>query len=207
VSFYQPFEVTAFHSCDRELGMRLLNGTDELRPSNNPWDWLGSGIYFWEQNPHRALAYAEEAARQQQKFSGRIGTPFVIGAVIELGRCLNLIDPGSISIVKEGYFQLSYFQNKKGDKMPVNKGANRQLDCAVINCIHNYFDEFGLPPYDSIRSPFHEGLPIYEGANFTDRLHIEICVRNPAMIKGYFLPRPIERFNPYLLAPKKRRGQ
>lgn len=126
--------------------MRLLNGTDELRPSNNPWDWLGSGIYFWEQNPHRALAYAEEAARQQQKFSGRIGTPFVIGAVIELGRCLNLIDPGSISIVKEGYFQLSYFQNKKGDKMPVNKGANRQLDCAVINCIHNYFDEFGLPP-------------------------------------------------------------
>jgi len=26
------------------------------------------------------------------------------------------------------------------------------------------------------------------------------------MIKGYFLPRPIERFNPYLLAPKKGEG-
>ncbi len=142
----QPFEVTAFHSCDRELGMRLLNGSDELRPSHNPWDWLGPGIYFWEQNPSRALTYAEEAARQQQKFSGRIKTPFVIGAIIELGECLNLMEP----------------------------------------------------IYDTVRSPFHEGAPIYEGANFTDRLHVEICVRNPAKIKGYFLPRPVERFNPYL---------
>lgn len=83
--------------------MRLLNGSDELRPSTNPWDWLGPGIYFWEQNPSRALTYAEEAARQQQKFSGRIRTPFVIGAIIELGECLNLMEPNSINIVK-GYF-------------------------------------------------------------------------------------------------------
>jgi len=52
--------------------MRLLKGTDELRPSNNPWDCLGPGIYFWEQNPYRALTYAEEAACIHQKFSGRI---------------------------------------------------------------------------------------------------------------------------------------
>lgn len=103
MSYHQPYEVIAFHSCDKELGMRLLNGSDELRPSTNPWDWLGPGIYFWEQNPSRALTYAEEAARQQQKFSGRIRTPFVIGAIIELGECLNLMEPNSINIVK-GYF-------------------------------------------------------------------------------------------------------
>ena len=55
-----------------------------------------------------------------------------------------------------------------------------------------------LPPFDTIRSPFHEGGPIYTGANFTDRLHIELCVLNPKCIKGYFLPRPIQLFNPYL---------
>jgi hypothetical protein len=47
------------------------------------------------------------------------------------------------------------------------------------------------PRYDTIRSPFQEGGPIY-------RLHIEICVLNPDLIKGYFLPRPVEEFNPYL---------
>jgi pimeloyl-ACP methyl ester carboxylesterase len=57
--------------------MCLLNGSDELCPSDNPWDWLGPGIYFWEQNPYRALAYAREAARIDQKFSGKIKTPFV----------------------------------------------------------------------------------------------------------------------------------
>jgi hypothetical protein len=29
-------------------------------------------------------------------------------------------------------------------------------------------------------------------------LHIEICVLNTNLIKGYFLPLPVEEFNPYL---------
>lgn len=198
MAYHQPFEVTAFHSCDRELGMRLLNGSDELRPSNNSWDWLGPGIYFWEQNPYRALTYAEEAAQRQQKFSGKIRTPFVIGAMIELGNCLNLVEPNSINIVKEAYGELMATVRDDKIVMPTNKGANRQLDCAVIRYIHEMNRRDGMPVYDTIRSPFQEGGPIYEGANFTDRLHIEICVRNPALIKGYFLPRPVERFNPYL---------
>jgi hypothetical protein len=178
--------------------MRLLNGSDELRPSNNSWDWLGPGIYFWEQNPYRALTYAEEAAQRQQKFSGKIRTPFVIGAMIELGNCLNLVEPNSINIVKEAYGELMATVRDDKIVMPTNKGANRQLDCAVIRYIHEMNRRDGMPVYDTIRSPFQEGGPIYEGANFTDRLHIEICVRNPALIKGYFLPRPVERFNPYL---------
>ena len=196
--YHQPYDVMAFHSCDRELGLRLLNGFDELRPSNNPWDWLGPGIYFWEHNPSRALTYAEEAARLQQKFSGRIKTPFVIGAIIELGWCLNLMEPNSINIVKEAYTFLLRTMREGGENMPENKGANRQLDCAVIRWVHESNKKFGDVAYDTVRSPFHEGNPIYEGANFTDRLHVEICVRNPAKIKGYFLPRPVEVFNPYL---------
>jgi len=178
--------------------MRLLNGSDELRPSNNTWDWLGPGIYFWEQNPYRALTYAEEAARQHQKFNGKIRTPFVIGAIIELGNCLNLIEPNSINIVKEAHSFLLRTIQDSGGRMLQNKGANRKLDCAVITYVHESNKRIGEPAYDSVRSPFQEGSPIYEGANFTDRLHIEICVRNPALIKGYFLPRPVGRFNPYL---------
>ena len=198
MAYHQPFQITGFHSCDRDLGLRLLNGSDELRPSDNPWDWLGPGVYFWEQNPYRALAYAVEAAKRDQKFNGKIKTPFVIGAIIELGNCLNLIEPNSINIVKEAHSKLQVVIKESGEKMPVNKGANRQLDCAVIKYVHESNKKIQAPVYDTIRSPFQEGGPIYEGANFTDRLHIEICVLNTSLIKGYFLPRPVEEFNPYL---------
>lgn len=201
MSYDQPYEVIGFHSCDRALGMRLLNGSDELRLSNNPWDWLGPGIYFWEHNPYRALTYAQEAATKKQKFGGKITTPFVIGAIIELGNCLNLIEPNSINILKEAYPPLFRIMQDNGEEMPTNKDANRRLDCAVIKYVHLCHRKFGHPPYDTIRCPFHEGGPIYTSANFTDRLHIEICVLNPRMIKGYFLPRPVHTFNPYLNRP------
>ena len=33
----------------------LLRG-EPLQPSENDYDWLGRGIYFWEHGPQRALA-------------------------------------------------------------------------------------------------------------------------------------------------------
>lgn len=198
MAFHQPYEIVGFHSCDRSVGLKILSGEDELRPSSNNWDWLGPGIYFWEQNPDRALEYAKECAKGTQKFSGRITTPFVIGAIIELGNCLNLVEPNSISIVKEAYIGLSVANAQIRENLVVNKGPNRHLDCTVIRYVHDLNKILKELPYDTVRCPFTEGGPIYAGANFTDRLHMEVCVCNPKMIKAYFLPRPIGRFNPYL---------
>jgi hypothetical protein len=39
--------VLGFHGCDQSVADDLLNGKDFV-PSANDWDWLGSGIYFWE---------------------------------------------------------------------------------------------------------------------------------------------------------------
>ena len=82
--------------------------------------------------------------------------------------------------------------------MPINKGSNRALDCAVIQFIHQTRLQTGELPLDTIRSAFVEGTEVYPGASFTSRHHIQICVINPEMIKGYFLPRPIKQFNPFL---------
>lgn len=198
MAFHQPFQVIGFHSCDKKTGLRILNGEDHLRPSANSWDWLGPGIYFWEQNPNRALQYAMECAEGTQKSAGKIYTPFVIGAIIELGNCLNLIEPDSISIVNEAYEELVKTINDAGGKLPKNKEANRALDCAVIKYVHESNVRTNRPAYDTIRSPFHEGGELYEGANFSKRLHMEVCVKNPKCIKGYFLPQPLEEFNPFL---------
>ena len=64
--------------------------------------------------------------------------------------------------------------------------------------MHQSRIDSGEEPYDTIRSPFDEGSKVYPGASFTSRNHIQVCVINPTLIKGYFLPTPIEEFNPYL---------
>ena len=170
----------------------------DLRPSNNPWDWLGQGIYFWEQNPKRALEYAIESAKGTQFNRRRINTPFVLGTAIELGHCLNLVEPESIELLRVAYEWLKKSYAELNQPLPSNQGNNRQLDCAVIQYIHLSQKQAGKPPYDTIRCPFQEGSEVYPGANFTTRLHIQICVLNPSLIKGYFLPRPIDEFNPFL---------
>ncbi len=47
----------------------------------------------------------------------------------------------------------------------------------------------GEPPFDSVRGVFFEGNELYEGAGFLDKTHIQICIRNPNLIRGYFIPR------------------
>lgn len=78
--------VIAYHGCDGDVARRLLDGEPFLT-SNNAYDWLGGGIYFWEFGPDRALAFAEEQVRRR-----RIKTPAVIGALLLLGECFDLLD-------------------------------------------------------------------------------------------------------------------
>ena len=198
MNYYQPLQTIGFHSCDKEVGLKVLNGEMDLNPSENSWDWLGRGIYFWEQNPGRALLYANESAEGKQKNKTRINTPFVIGGIIELGNCLNLLESESLAVVKKAYAWLAEVYSNTNKEMPVNKGAKRDLDCAVIKWALEMNEKKGIQSYDTVRSAFPEGHALYEGSNFTDRLHVELCVINKELIKGYFLPRPIDRFNPNL---------
>jgi len=133
---YQPFTVIGFHSCDKEVGLKVLNGKDELLPSQNSWDWLGEGVYFWEQNPLRAMEYAQASAKRTQFNKVPIKTPFVLGAIIDLGNCLNLVESGSLEILGQAYKGLSQVIKGSDGKMPGNKKDNRALDCAVIQFIH-----------------------------------------------------------------------
>lgn len=195
---HQPFQIIGYHSCDREIGLKILNGKEQLKPSSNHWDWLADGIYFWEHNPIRALEYAVDVATKKQFNNGKIKNPFVLGAIIELGNCLNLVESESLLILEEAYKGLNTLYESAGNKMPVNEGNNRQLDCAVIRFVHQSRKQSNEKAYDTIRSPFDEGEKVYPNASFTTKNHIQVCVINQLVIKGYFLPHPIEEFNPFL---------
>ena len=119
---HQPFQIIGYHSCDKEIGLKVLNGEIDLKPSENTWDWLGGGVYFWEQNPQRALQYATESARGKQFNKVKIETPFVLGAIIQLGNCLNLIESESLAILEESYKGLKQVYEELNKKLPENKG-------------------------------------------------------------------------------------
>jgi hypothetical protein len=173
-----------YHGCDRRVAEKLLNGTP-FAASENDWDWLGSGVYFWEANPLRGIEFARE---WQQK--GRIIEPYVVGAVIDLGFCLDLISSNGVAAVKSAYSDFLAYAEEAGVRVPKNRGGNdrlrRELDCAVINHLHKVRDATALTPFDNVRGVFIEGERIYPEAGFFEKTHIQICVRNIACIKGVF---------------------
>lgn len=70
----------------------------------------------------------------------------------------------------------------------------RNLDCSVLESLHAGRMVSGEMPYDSVRGVFVEGKPLYEGAGIYDKTHVQICIRNPNCILGFFLPREQARW-------------
>ena len=48
-----PNLIIGFYGCDKKVAYDIINGKTQLKESLNSYDWLGSGMYFWEQNLRR----------------------------------------------------------------------------------------------------------------------------------------------------------
>jgi hypothetical protein len=185
-----PSSILGFHGTDAQTVRKILNDPKtHLHSSNNDYDWLGGGIYFWENDPLRALQFAKE----RMKWKGQQGKePGVIGAIIDLGLCFNLFDQPALKELAQSYEELSGDFASFGIELPRNgrdgKLWSRNRDCLVIDHVHDLRKEQGLPAYDTVRSAFQEGEPVFPGTEFRKKHHIQIAVRNTACIKGYFLP-------------------
>lgn len=292
----RPNLVIGFHGCDESILTKVINGQDNLQKSENVFDWLGHGIYFWQNSKNRAMEYAREA---QNRPNSKIKTPAVLGAIIDLGHCMDLIDSEFLLELKEGYRALKKSRLAAGIPLPKNKSVQnsrdkllRNLDCAVIETVHTINKEtlanikksekiileiaftfeyiyrldsdssigesayislarkildsldklidsledahlvnlevikifkyavniverkdiklfkkaeekflkmaddvmcsaMLFSEYDSVRGVFFEGKRLYPGAGFSEKDHIQLCIRNPNCIKGFFLPREI----------------
>jgi hypothetical protein len=186
--------VVGFHGCDRAVGEHVLLGRGQLKPSTNTYDWLGSGIYFWEHSEHRAWAWALDAHTR-----GEIREPFVLGAYINLGRCFDLTDTASTSQLSAFYQDYENSTAAAGrplaeNRVPSGSGGEvltRHLDCAVLNfglAGKDQSEDHGEAPFETVRGVFVEGPPAYKGAAIRTKTHIQICVRDPSCILGFFMP-------------------
>lgn len=187
--------VLGYHGCPREIGEKAVGGQLDLLRSENAYDWLGWGAYFWEGDLERARDWAISRGYQD---------PYVVGAIIDLGECLDLLVLENLALLTWAYEDLLATREKAGKPMPKNKDARgdgnhdkvlRELDCAVINRLHYLIDaqptnlEDPIPPFDTVRGLFVEGAPVYPGARLYTKSHTQIAVRNSACIKGIFIPR------------------
>ncbi len=200
----RPNLVVGFHGCDETTCNTLLNNPNRIKISKERYDWLGNGMYFWENNYQRALDWANEKFQRK-----KISRPAVIGAVIDLGYCCDFLNTEHIQMFKRTYDRLATDHKRAGIALYRNidivqdlykDKILRELDCAVIEHMYQNiltqikddisrqgFTEEHLP--DSVRGAFVEGGPVFEGSGIHEKTHIQIAIRNPNCIKGFFLPR------------------
>ncbi len=117
--------VIGFQGCDQSVVDKVVAGEEKLLASTNDYDWLGNGIYFWENNEARALQWAEELVKRK---SSSVKTPAVIGAIIDLGYCLDLTDSLCLEELKKGYEALVAMCNETGMPMPQNMNLGNSTD-------------------------------------------------------------------------------
>jgi hypothetical protein len=205
--------IIGFHGCDKQAAAALITNPNIIKISKEPYDGLGHGMYFWENNQERAMQWAVERQLRRKR---DVADAAVIGAVIQLGYCCDLLDSRFTNLLRTYYMKMKEAYNKTGTPLPINRDMStdphknkllRVLDCTVIEYMHDYIEkqckeskkEKGfseLKIFDSTRGVFMEGAPVYEGAEIFEKTHIQICIRNSNCIKGFFLPRQEIEFLP-----------
>jgi hypothetical protein len=178
---------------DKDTALKILTHEEEFKHSTNMYDWLGSGVYFWENNLERARQFAEENSKRDPR---KIKSPYAIGAILDLKNCLDLLDQKCLDFLKASFEHMQTSLVAEGKDMPRNSSfgskdfdfKNRELDCATIR----YAIQLAIDadqPFDSVRAAFHEGGALYETSGFSIKSHIQIAIINPDCIKGIFIPR------------------
>lgn len=149
----------------------------DWKASQNEYDWLGQGIYFWE--------HAQERA---QRWAGERG--IVIGAVIQLGQCLDLTDLHATEMLPDAFKRVQGLYKKSKRPLPTNHGKefkNRKLDCLVLNHLVVSLKKKGME-VQAIRGAFEEGESAFPGSMLKKETHIQVAVRDLACILGVFRP-------------------
>ncbi len=185
--------VIAYHGCDESLVTGVLLNEQKVEVSSKDYDWLGRGIYFWEHGPRRALEWARWHARVFKK----IRRPAVLGAFVNLGNCFDLLDTNYTRLLAEMFPLYRQVCERGGRPVPQNLPARdeasgdlvrRFLDCAVINWCLDFLEKEEQQHFHTVRCVFSEGAPAYEGSKIMAKSHIQIAVRDPSAVMGYFKP-------------------
>jgi hypothetical protein len=138
--------------------------------------------------PQRAWEFAAERAVKPGPSGRQIAKPAVVGAAIDLRLCLKMLDSSFIGMIRGAYDQpledLAAAEAPMPKNMVASERLKRNLDRAMIRMLHAIRASDDLDLFDTVRAVFTEGGSLCGGAGFAAKSHIQLCVRDPAGIRG-----------------------
>jgi hypothetical protein len=179
--------VVAYHGTTADQADRLVEGYP-FKPSSNTDDWLGEGIYFWEYAPKQAWWWAS-------KFK-RFARPAVVGAMIRLGNCLDLLDPENVQGLKKLHSEMMKKWRRANVAIPENGNQHKNLDCAIFNDFYSRANN-AETPIDTTRAvyvPTESAKRVWKRSWIYEEAHIQICVRSPKNILAVWHVGPDGRY-------------
>ncbi|WP_426303939.1 hypothetical protein ACN9MJ_13045 [Acidovorax facilis] len=202
----------AYHGCDITTRDDLVTGLiRNLRSSTNEYDWLGDGSYYFENDSTRALQYAKYTANHPTLNLTKvpIGTPAVVGVVLDVSRWLDMTTQEGIDNYRIALRTLLTGFAATGKPPPANTAAfsgdadliHRSLDRAVYELIHslratelaNGMAEgdaskvVDMAPYQATRGAFKQGLQVGATSSVHEGNHVQIALRDVNCVRGWFL--------------------
>jgi hypothetical protein len=140
--------------------------------SQNEYDWLGEGVYFFQDAPLRAL----EWARQRHGADAA-----VLQSRISLVDSMDLLDIAWFEELTVVHDEFVAAAKRAGLALPRQTSGAHRLDRDVINYLAGVLADKGIV-IRSVRAAFFEGKPVYPNSAIYDRAHIQIAVRDTSAI-------------------------
>ncbi len=164
--------VRGYHGTHMSYASDILK--DGFRASENKLDWLGDGIYFFQDSSQRAIDWAKKLHTVEWA---------VVKADISLTGCMDLLDKSWFATLEDAHDLLVARHRALGLKFPTQEDGAHGMDRLVINAAVDILAGKGMN-IRSVRSIFQEGRPAFPGSALFDRSHIQIAVRDLTVLSN-----------------------
>jgi hypothetical protein len=168
--------VDVYHVGAQEDILASLQHGSGLKWSTETEDWLGHGIYFWEDPSWAEWWYVERWVEHSDTRPGSI-----LAAKIETELLLDLGNRNDSETFQEEA-HLAMLSIQRRGRPPRNDPARLgfALDCAVANSVQVALQ--GSGKY-GLRMPFFLGPSITKDGNFYANQHLQICLWNAEILQ------------------------
>lgn len=184
--------IVGYHGTRLSVALDIVNRRQPFDSPENEGDWLGRGVYFWEYAPRQAEWWADRSRRLR----GWDEPVAILGSMIRLGACLDLLDPLNMDVIKRYHRDFCEKRAGIGAPIPANRRNKRSLNCAVFEYLYADLEPPGTPRRFGVDTARGAYVPtaakkrIWAGSWLYEQSHIQVCVRNPACILGTWLHKP-----------------
>ena len=168
--------VVGYHATHGAAATALLSGLrrgEAWRPSARDGDWLGHGVYFWQDSVEAAQWWAR--SRGWSSWA-------IVGAHVQLGRCLDLLRSA------EALPRLQAIHARLSQSGLVNFNANKMLDCAVFNAYYSLAETIDEPVQTARGLSLPRGrLPLWPHCGIHVGAYIQLVVLDQECIERVWL--------------------